>query len=138
MQPPLNVLLADPRRESQRAWWAGLFPSDLAVGLVPAPEPPGAWRALLSDADVLVGYRAGPTAADLERAPRLRLVVQIGLHRPGFDPAELAAGGILFRVERDPSNVAVAEHAVLLMLALARRLVPTARLLAEGRDSHPR
>jgi phosphoglycerate dehydrogenase-like enzyme len=66
------------------------------------------------------------------------LVVQIGLHRPGFDPAELAAGGIPFRVERDPSNVAVAELAVLLMLALARRLVPTARLLAEGRDSHPR
>jgi phosphoglycerate dehydrogenase-like enzyme len=135
---PLRVLLVDSKREAQRAWWRGLFPPDLAIGLAPVPEVAGGWRGLLPEADVLVGYRPRLDAADLERAARLRLVVQIGLHPPAFDPGLLATRGVPFVVERDPSNVAVAEHAMLLMLTLARRLVPTARLLAEGRDRHPR
>jgi phosphoglycerate dehydrogenase-like enzyme len=134
----LRVLLADPRRDAQRTWWAGFFPPELAIGIVPPDGQPDAWRGLLPETDVLVGFWPRLAATDLEPAERLRLVVQIGLHPPAVDRSALDARGIPFVVERNPSNVAVAEHALLLMLALQRRLVPTARLLAEGRDVHPR
>jgi phosphoglycerate dehydrogenase-like enzyme len=134
----LRVLLADPRRDSQRAWWANLFPPELAVGLAPATRAPDAWRALLPESDVLVGYAVPLVTADLERAERLRLVVQLGVHAPSFDLELLRERGIPFRVERDVANVAVAEHAFLLMLALVRRLGPVTRMLADNADPQPR
>lgn len=133
----LRILLADPLRPSQQQWWKELFPPQLGVGVSARAGAPEHWRELLPQADVLVGYRVPLRPSDLDRAPQLRLVVQIGLHPPPFDPAMLAARGIPFRIERDPANVAVAEHTLLLMLALVRRLLTVVRLLATARDIHP-
>lgn len=80
------------------------------------------------DPDVLVVERRHPTGELLDRWSRLRGVVEYGSgSRP--DPAELyRARGLQVRTVRRATTDSVADHAMLLLLALARRLTRDARL----------
>ena len=100
-----------------------------AVAIVPSTvvmvEDQAALREALPDADAVVieGLDAG--ADDLAAAGRLKLVQKFGVDARNVDVAACAASGIAFRTLRRRVNGTVAEHAILLMLAVARKLVET-------------
>jgi len=88
----------------------------------------------LADADYLVGYVDGSIREELYRAaPRLKL---IQLLNAGYDRADLnaaAKAGVPVANNGGANSTAVSEHAVLLMLAVSRRLVWQHNNVAGGR-----
>lgn len=94
------------------------------------------WRALLPEAEVLI-VRGGArvTAADLEGAPKLRVIGRSGI---GVDnvPVEAArARGVPVVVTPGAGARAVAEGALALMLALVKRLPELGQAVHDGRWS---
>jgi D-3-phosphoglycerate dehydrogenase len=78
-------------------------------------------RLALADAMVVRGTPVD--AALLDAAPRLRFVCRHGVGYDSVDVAALTARGILLGVTPEANAASVAEHALMLMLAGARRLV---------------
>lgn len=74
------------------------------------------------DADVVVLRRGVADRALLEAAPRLRLVQRLGTRATGIDLHAAQERGIEVSCLPRPSLVRTAEHALLLMLALVKRL----------------
>lgn len=106
---------------------AGLRRSDGAI-IGQATDPETAF----DDATLLV-FRRGVIDQDLlGKHPRLRLVQRLGARANGIDLAAAAARGVrvscLPRVSLDHT----AEHAFLLMLALAKRLIPADQAVRAG------
>lgn len=84
----------------------------------------------LAAIDVLLPSNAPITAADLAAAPRLRLIQQPAAGTEGIDLAAAAARGIPVCNAPGANHVAVAECALLLLLALARRVPDAQRAFA--------
>lgn len=80
-------------------------------------------HAALAEADGLVAWLERVDAAALAAAPRLRVVSRVGV---GFDTIDIpacSARGIPVMVVNGTNDLSVAEHAMMLMLAVARRAV---------------
>lgn len=103
-----------------RAGAAGLFPARVVMA-----ADGRAARAALAGADALVVERMAVGPEEIAAAPRLRLVHKFGVDDRNVDRAACAAAGIETRVLRRRVNGAVAEHALLLMMAVGRKLVET-------------
>ena len=85
----------------------------------------GSARELISDcpgADVLVLRRGEVTPDVLDECRTLKLIVQMGEGVGHVDPTDVARRGIQFRTIQRRSLDRTAEHVLLLMLAVARRL----------------
>ena len=76
-------------------------------------------------------------AAVLDAAPSLRVISKHGVGVDNIDTAEAARRGIPVLVATGANAVSVAEHAIALMLAVAKRLLPLDRGLREGRWEKP-
>jgi len=92
------------------------------------------------EAEVLVveGARVGDDL--LSRLPRLRRVVVLGSDPSGIDSATCERRAVPVITVRRPTSDGVADHTMLLMLALARHLLTGARVTAgdeRGRPQHP-
>ncbi|MCM2391884.1 2-hydroxyacid dehydrogenase [Streptomyces albipurpureus] len=74
------------------------------------------------DADVLILRRGTADRALLEAAPRLRMVQRLGTRSAGIDLDAARERGIEVSCLPRPSLVRTAEHTLLLMLALVKRL----------------
>jgi D-3-phosphoglycerate dehydrogenase len=86
----------------------------------------------IGEADAVVTRNAGLSAAAMDAAPRLRLVV---VHGVGHDPVDLAHAarkGIVVCHTPVANAWSVAEHAVALLLAAARQAVAADRAVREG------
>jgi phosphoglycerate dehydrogenase-like enzyme len=108
----------------QEAWLAdararlpGVFPS--AVRLIRSQED---LATVLPAADALVVESLAIGAAELARAPRLRVIQQFGTRAERIDRAECARRGIVVMTQRRRTNIAVAEHVLALILGLARQV----------------
>ncbi|MEU5877118.1 NAD(P)-dependent oxidoreductase [Spirillospora sp. NPDC047279] len=88
---------------------------------------------LLPDAEVLWHVLRPLTAADMDRAPRLRLIQKLGTGVNTIDLDAAAERGIAVANMPGQNARAVAETSLLLMLSTLRRLVPFDRLTREGR-----
>jgi phosphoglycerate dehydrogenase-like enzyme len=77
--------------------------------------------AVVGDVDVLLPSNAPITAEAIAAAPRLRLIQQPAAGVENIDLAAAAARGIPICNAPGTNEVAVAEHALFLLLALARR-----------------
>jgi phosphoglycerate dehydrogenase-like enzyme len=86
---------------------------------------------LVGEVDVLLPSNAPITAEVIAAAPRLRLIQQPAAGTDGIDRAAAAARGIPICNAPATNHVAVAEHALFLLLALARRLPLAQRALRE-------
>ncbi|MGQ0751832.1 MAG: 2-hydroxyacid dehydrogenase [Betaproteobacteria bacterium] len=80
-------------------------------------------------AAVVEGFTLG--AAEIDRAPHLRVVQKFGVITTNIDQPSCANRGIRVLVLRRRANIACAEHALALMLALARRICETNGLVSE-------
>lgn len=108
----------------QNAWLAelharlpGVFPSD--VRLV---KSTGELHAALPDADALVVEGLAVGEAELALAPRLKFIHKFGTRADNLDLAACARRGIAVKTQRRRTNIAVAEHTLALILALAKQL----------------
>jgi len=102
--------------------------------VVNAPKLKAAVADEIRDADALIVRSATPVTAELlDRAPRLRVVGRAGV---GVDNVDLDAAtrrGIVVMNTPGGNAASVAEHALALLLALARRIPQADRSLKEGK-----
>lgn len=101
------------------------------------PDDDGAFpegqRPELADADVLVAG-LDPVGADLlSAAPQLRLVQRLGVGHDAVDLEAAARAGVPVANMPDYNSGAVAEHTLMLMLALSRRVFDSTLLMKAGR-----
>lgn len=114
-------------RESLRARIPGLYPAKVVFA-----DDQDDLRAKIAEADGVIVESLAVGEAELAAAKRLKSVLRFG-HLPGnVDVTACARHGVTVDVQRRRVNVAVAEHALLLMLALAKRLPETAGVVEEG------
>lgn len=87
---------------------------------------------LIDKADALVLRTQPLTAATISRAPQLKIVSRHGV---GYDAVHLPSlnqRGIALAVVGDVNSVSVAEHAMMLLLALAKRVIVADRSVRGG------
>jgi lactate dehydrogenase-like 2-hydroxyacid dehydrogenase len=108
----------------------GLHPED---GVTVIPMSAGIDLRNGTDASILI-FRRGRIDAELMDAnPKLKLIQRVGERADAIDLAAAAARGIVVSCLPRPSLAYTAEHAVLLMLALSKRLVEAAEAVREDR-----
>jgi phosphoglycerate dehydrogenase-like enzyme len=101
--------------------------------IAPCPEEDDSGlAALLPDAEVLLHVLKPVTAAVIEHAPKLRLIQKIGVGVNTIDLAAARASGIAVANMPGTNTPAVAETAVLLMLAALRNLAGLDRACRAG------
>lgn len=88
---------------------------------------------LLPDVDVLWHVLRPITAADFDRAPRLKLVQKLGSGVNTIDLARAHAGGVAVANMAGANAQAVAEATLTLMLAALRQVVPLDAATRDGR-----
>ena len=87
----------------------------------------------IADVDVLLPSNGHITAAAITAASKLRLIQQPAAGTEGIDKAAAAARGIPVCNAPGTNHISVAEHALFLLLALARRL-PAAHRAFSARE----
>lgn len=112
---------------------ARLGPDDTLV----VREPGAAVRDLVRDADVILPSNGGCDDSVLAAASHVRLVQQPAVGTDGIDLAAAKARDIPVCNVPGANATSVAEAALLLVLALARRLPEAQRAFAQGRVGTP-
>jgi len=114
-----HVLLAGPLHR------AGLTlleeREDLTIEML-SPDD-GRFASRAPDADAVLVWLEPITEALLERCPKLKVVARYGVGYDTVDIAACTARGIPVAVSNGANDLSVAEHAMMLMLAVARRTV---------------
>ena len=87
---------------------------------------------LIGEADGLVIRTQPLSAATIARADRLRIVSRHGVGYDAVDLPALNARGIALAIVGDVNSVSVAEHAMMLMLAAAKRALRADRSVRDG------
>lgn len=139
----LGMVSPDPRME---AYARSLFAPDpidipairtMAQGLTVAEGadirhaiPPNPQN--VAGSTILITRRGAVTADAIAACPALKLIQRLGERRDGIDIAAARARGIAVSCLPRPSLSYTAEHAILLMLALAKKLIHSDRLVRSG------
>jgi len=106
---------------------------DVRVLVLPAPTEAELARALPeADGVVMVMEQPALTARLIELAPRLRIACRFGAGYDNFDVPALTRRGIPLATTGDANADTVAEHALYLMLALAKRGPALERAVKSG------
>lgn len=92
--------------------------------LIPADDAAQTLLALAPEADAILCYQAQLTAAVIDAAPSLKFIQKHGLNCRNIDVAAAARRNIPVATLPLMRNVTVAEHALALMLACARKIIP--------------
>ena len=95
---------------------------------------PAELDAKLAEAEFLVAGRV--TQAMLDKAPRLRMIQMPGVGYEHIDVEACTARGIPVAITPEGTVQGVAEHTVMMMLAVYKHLVEAHTALAEGRWIH--
>ncbi len=116
-----KVLLVDPALAVLADRFAGALPDDVTVMAV-ADFSDEEFRRLAADATVLVNARRPIDAATLAMAPAVRFIQMIGAGTDTLDRSALAEAGVVAAYNPGVNRTGAAEHAIMLMLALIKRL----------------
>jgi lactate dehydrogenase-like 2-hydroxyacid dehydrogenase len=127
-----RVLWLDPPEQDQLASMQKLA-RPLGLDLVaPLATEPDKVAALLATAEVLVVQHRPASSVLIAGAPRLRLIQKYGGRRDGIDLSAARARGIAVAVMPLAGTIAVAEHAMALVLACAKKIVLAHQLTVTG------
>jgi phosphoglycerate dehydrogenase-like enzyme len=127
-----KVLLIDPALATFRERFAARLPADVDVVAVTSFDA-GEFARLAADAEIFVNARRPVDAALFRMAPAVRYVQQIGVGTDPIDRAAAEAAGVLVAYNPGVNKTGAAEHAVMLMLALLKRLSSTELATRAGR-----
>jgi D-3-phosphoglycerate dehydrogenase / 2-oxoglutarate reductase len=117
----VTVLLADPALAALADRFAERLPADVNVVAV-TDFSVDEFRRLAADATVLVNARRPIDAATLAMAPALRFIQMIGVGTDTLDRAALADAGVAAAFNPGVNRTGAAEHTIMLILALIKRL----------------
>lgn len=95
----------------------------------------GSWEEILAQADGALVRTEPFGAQDMALAPRLKVISRHGVGLDNVDIAEATRRGIAVLYTPGANTLSVAEHAIGLMLALARKILMADRLVRQGRFS---
>lgn len=111
-----------------------LVPEGFALELLAPPSNPDRRAAQLDGADFLMGFWLGKRAqpADYEHLGRLKLIQLMSAGYDGIDLERIRALGVPLANNGGANSFAVAEHAVMLMLAAARQLPQLDAMVRQG------
>lgn len=132
MGKPIRLLLADGAarkfalrvRESRE-----VRPFSL---IIPENDTEAALLASASEADAILCYQAGVAASVIRAAPSLRLIQKHGLNCRNIDVAAATQRNVRVATVPLMRSVTVAEHALALMLACARKVIPGHQAVTEA------
>jgi D-3-phosphoglycerate dehydrogenase len=128
----VKVLLADPALAALADRFAEHLPDDIDVVAV-ADFSDGEFRRLAADVTVLVNARRPIDAGTLGMAPTVRFIQMIGAGTDTLDRAALADAGVVAAFNPGVNRTGAAEHTIMLMLALIKRLPASDHATREGR-----
>jgi phosphoglycerate dehydrogenase-like enzyme len=128
----IKVLLLEPALATLRDRFVERLPPDTEVVVV-ADFSDDEFRRLAVDATVLVNARRRIDAQALSIAPATRFIQMIGAGTDTIDRAAVAAAGVTVAYNPGVNRSGAAEHAIMLMLALIKRLPSTERATRAGR-----
>ena len=100
--------------------------------VIPEGEAPAACYPQLAEADFILAATWAIGEAELRAAPKLKMVQHQGVGHEKIDKAALAARGIPLAICPAGTTTGVAEHTLLLILAVYKRLVVADRELRQG------
>jgi phosphoglycerate dehydrogenase-like enzyme len=129
-----KVLLADPALAGLAERFRERLPPDVEVAAVSSFDD-AEFARFGADATVLVNARRPIGAAQLGAAPAVRLIQAIGVGIDAVDLEAAAAAGVIVAYNPGVNRIGAAEHAVMLMLALVKRLPASERSTRAGRFS---
>ena len=132
MTDPIRLLLTDvepPRYAERMRGYAGAGDFEF---IVPEAEGEEALCACAPGADAILCYKAPLPGSAIRAATRLRLIQKQGRNCRNIDVAAASERGIPVATCSLLRNAAVAEHALALMLACARQVVPGHRAVSEA------
>ncbi len=127
-----KVLLTEPVPRSLGLRLQAVFPAGIDFDIVPTLEESD-FAKHAADADVLLVVNRKIDASTLALAPRVRFVQRVGIGYDNLDMAALAAAGVLAAYTPGANAAGVAEHTILLMLALLKRLTSAEQTTRAGR-----
>jgi phosphoglycerate dehydrogenase-like enzyme len=128
----VKVLLIDPALATLRDRFADRLPDDIEVAAV-ADFGDEEFRRQAADATVLVNARRPVDASTLAMAPATRLIQMIGAGVDPIDQAAVADAGITLAYNPGVNRGGAAEHTIMLMLALLKRLPSSEHATRAGR-----
>lgn len=120
--------------ESNLDWEAGLLKErgiDFAAHQLKF-RPEDEVVAACQDADVIVVNMVKFTDSLIRRLPRCKLLIRHGIGYDNVDVAACTRHGVVFAYQPDYSKEDVAEHAIALLFACARKVVRSRRTLEES------
>ena len=132
VQVPFLVVHLDTLTSDQLAWLRDLarpFPLEISA---PCTSDVAELDQLLPQADGLIMQHRPATEAIMAASPRLRLIQKMGGRRDGIDLAAARARSIAVALMPMAGSIAVAEHAMALMLACAKKIVLAHDLTVTG------
>ena len=100
--------------------------------IVPASNAEADLLACVAPADAILAYEAEIPASVIRAAPSLRLIQKHGLNCRKIDVAAATSRNVRVATLPLVRNVTVAEHALALMLACARKVIPGHRAVTEA------
>ncbi len=122
-----------PSTMTQPGWDVVASREDVVAVRYAPGLPTADFHALLADADA-VGLSVTPFgAAELAAAPRLRVVGRHGVGYDAVDVPALTSRSIPLMIVGTANSVTVAEHAMFMMMTLAKRGAAMAAMVREGR-----
>ena len=129
-----RVLMSGHARKAQSGFYQDMTPSEFSLlWMEDLGDPEGAAEALR---DVAFWYGAMPTAGWLERMPGLKLIQLSGV---GYDDATIRMARdrqLPIAITPQGTCLGVAEHTILLILALYKHLLEAHSAMREGRWVH--
>ncbi len=129
---PLHVVMADPQTPEMREFLQNLAREyDIQLD---APETGQleALRPYLAEARGLITQKVPVDAELLAAAPNLQVIQKMGSRRDNLDVDAIRARGITLALLPLPGSMAVAEHAMALMLACGKKVVPAHQMTISG------
>lgn len=131
-QEPLRIVFVDTQTPEQLLWLREFArPFELTIEAPSTPDLAELQR-LLAEADGVVVQRRPLTAEMIAASPRLRVIQKMGGWRDGIDLPAARARGIAVALMPLPGSMAVAEHAMALILACAKKIVLAHQLTVSG------
>jgi phosphoglycerate dehydrogenase-like enzyme len=126
-----RILLIDPIPSPVVERLRPLFPAGASFDVVPTSSEEDLAQ-YGAEAEVLLVIHRKVDAHLLSLVPRVRLVQRVGVGYDNLDLAALQAAGVVAAYTPGANAVAVAEHTILLMLALLKRFVAAEAGVRQG------
>lgn len=111
---------------------ADIFHAQVPPGFTLATRGPGEPLPPLEEADYLLVAADHVPAPEIHRLKRARLIQKVGVGYDNIDLEAAAEMSIPVAIAAGANSIAVAEHAIMMMLALQRQLIPIANATAAG------